>query len=116
MFATSTSPAKYYYPDVMVVCDRDPDEDRYVADPKLIVEVLSTSTAGVDRHEKRIAYREITALEEYVIVAQEAIEVTVFRREENWQAVVLDSCDSVLELRSIGLGIPLAQVYEGESR
>ena len=39
-----------YYPDVMVVCGRGPKVDRYVADPKLVVEVLSTSTAGVDRH------------------------------------------------------------------
>lgn len=104
-----------YYPDVMVACDRDPDEDRYVADPKLIVEVLSTSTAGVDRHEKRVAYREIAALEEYVIVAQESIEVTVFRRAGNWRPVVLDSIESTLELHSIVLRLPLGQIYEGET-
>jgi Uma2 family endonuclease len=104
-----------YYPDVMVVCGRDPQEDRYAANPKLIVEVLSTSTAGVDRHEKRVAYREIGALEEYVIVAQEAIEVTVFRREESWAPCILETRDSALELRSIGLVLPLAQVYEGEA-
>ena len=103
-----------YYPDVMVVCGRDPDEDRYVANPKLIVEVLSTSTAGVDRHEKRVAHREIAALEEYVIVAQDTIEVTVLRREEKWEAEVLGSPESILELRSIGLSLPLARIYEGE--
>lgn len=103
-----------YYPDVMVVCSRDPREDRYVADPKLIVEVLSTSTAGVDRHEKRIAYRGIAVLEEYVVVAQETVEVTVHRREESWVPLVRDSSDANLELRSIGLTLPLAQVYEGE--
>jgi len=104
-----------YYPDVMVVCDRDPNEDAYIANPKLIVEVLSPSTTGVDRHEKRIAYREITALEEYVIVAQNAIEVTVFRREGNWAPVVLDALESALELGSIGLVLSLAQIYEGEA-
>jgi len=103
-----------YYPDVMVVCGRDPDEDRYVANPKLIVEVLPTSTAGVDRHEKRVAYREIAALEEYVIVAQDAIEVTVLPREESWEPLALGSLESTLELRSIGLVLPLARIYEGE--
>lgn len=103
-----------YYPDVMAVCGRDPKEDRYVADPKLVVEVLSTSTAGVDRHEKRIAYREIAALEEYVIVAQDSAEVTIFRRHESWQPTMLESLDASLELRSIGLTVPLAQIYEGE--
>jgi Uma2 family endonuclease len=101
-----------YYPDVMVVCDRDPQEDRYVANPKLIVEVLSTSTAGVDCHEKRVAYREIAALEEYVIVAQEGIEVTVYRRAEAWQPRVVASLDATIELVSIGLELPLARIYE----
>ncbi len=104
-----------YYPDVMVVCDRDSNEDRYIANPKLIVEVLSTSTAGVDRHEKRVAYREIAALEEYVIIAQSVMEVTVFRREQNWAPVVLAAPESSIELRSIALTVTLAQVYEGEA-
>lgn len=104
-----------YYPDVMVVCDRDPQEDRYVADPKLVVEVLSSSTAGVDRHEKRVAYREIPTLEEYVIIAQESVEVTVFRLEQNWEPVALNALESILELRSIGLTLPLAHVYQGEA-
>lgn len=104
-----------YYPDVMVVCDRDPNEDLYVANPKLIVEVLSASTAGVDRHEKRVAYREITTLKEYVIVAQKGVEVTVFRRDENWMPVVLDALEAAVELPSIGLTLPLAQIYDGEA-
>ncbi|MDE2450425.1 MAG: Uma2 family endonuclease [Gammaproteobacteria bacterium] len=104
-----------YYPDVMVVCGREKAEERFFTDPKLIVEVLSPSTASVDRHEKRIAYRRIPALEEYVIVAQDAVEVTAFRRQEGWEPVVLGSIDSVLELRSIDLRVPLARVYEDEA-
>ena len=104
-----------YYPDVMVVCDRGRDEDRFVTNPKLIIEVLSQSTEGVDRHEKRCNYRWISALEEYVIVAQKAAEVTVFRRREDWRPAALDSVDASLELRSIGLTVPLAQIYEREA-
>ena len=104
-----------YYPDVMVVCGREKAEERFFTDPKLIVEVLSPSTASVDRHEKRIAYRRIAALEEYVIVAQDVIEATVFRREGSWKPEVLESRDSIVELRSIGLRVSLAQIYEGES-
>jgi Uma2 family endonuclease len=87
-----------------------------IMEPQTVyVEVLSPSTVGVDRHEKRIAYRRIAALEEYVIVAQDAVEVTVFRREDAWEPVVLGSLESVLELRSIGLGVSLAQIYEDEA-
>lgn len=101
-----------YYPDVMVVCGRDLQEDRYVADPKLIVEVLSTSTAGVDRHEKRVNYRWIAALEEYVVVAQERVEATIFRRAEEWRPVILGSLEALLELRSIDLRLPLVRIYQ----
>lgn len=104
-----------YYPDVMVVCGREKREERFFTDPKLIVEVLSPSTASVDRHEKRIAYRRIAALEEYVVVAQDWVEVTVFRRDGNWEPEVLESPDSILELRSIGLALPLARIYDGEA-
>lgn len=104
-----------YYPDVMVVCTREREGERFFTDPKLIVEVLSPSTASVDRHEKRIAYRRIAALEEYIIVAQDAVEVTAFRREKAWEPVVLGSLDSVLELCSIDLRVPLALIYEGET-
>ena len=103
-----------YYPDVMVVCGREKDGERFFTDPKLIVEVLSPSTASVDRHEKRIGYKRIPALEEYLIVAQDSVEVTAFRRQESWEPVVLRSRDSILELRSIGLALPLAQIYDGE--
>ncbi len=103
-----------YYPDVMVVCGREKSEERFFTDPKLIVEVLSPSTAAVDRHEKRIAYRRIPALEEYVIVAQDAVEVTAFRRKEGWEPVILGSLESVLELRSLDLRVPLAGIYEDE--
>ncbi|HEY2036170.1 MAG TPA: Uma2 family endonuclease [Steroidobacteraceae bacterium] len=102
-----------YYPDLMVVCDPREQEDRYVANPKVIVEVLSESTARIDRHEKRLNYGLIRTLEEYAIVAQEIVQVTVFRRRENWQPDVLDSLDAALELRSIGLAVPLAQIYDG---
>ncbi|HET9106419.1 MAG TPA: hypothetical protein VFN79_04440 [Steroidobacteraceae bacterium] len=39
----------------------------------------------------------------------------LLRREESWTPAVLGAMDSLLELRSIGLALPLAQVYEGEA-
>src|SRR5688572_17630727 len=67
----------FYYPDVMVVCGPLNMEDRYFCNPKLIVEVLSPSTEAIDRREKALHYRQIAALEEYVLVAQQTQEVTI---------------------------------------
>ena len=70
----------FYYPDVMVTCDPR-DTDRYFKRfPKVLIEVLSPETQRVDRREKLSSYMQIETLEEYVLVAQDAMEVTVLCR------------------------------------
>jgi Uma2 family endonuclease len=56
-----------YYPDVMVACGAAPHRF-YETDPVLVVEVLSPSTADVDRREKAVAYAEATSLRLLVLV------------------------------------------------
>jgi Uma2 family endonuclease len=56
----------YYYPDVMVVCEEDPDPYEKTR-PCLIVEVLSPSTREVDLGEKRLAYTGIETLRAYLV-------------------------------------------------
>lgn len=50
-----------YYPDVMVACHKAPHR-LYETDPTLIIEVLSPSTADIDRREKTTAYAASEAL------------------------------------------------------
>src|ERR1700678_3274194 len=42
----------FYYPDVMVSCDKYDDKSVFTCNPELVVEVLSRSTAAIDRREK----------------------------------------------------------------
>jgi Uma2 family endonuclease len=104
----------FYYPDMMVVCDRsrleNPDS-HFVRTPTLIVEVLSPSTESIDRREKWLYYRQIETLEEYVLVDQEECEVTIFRREHDWRPLVRNSLEEVAEFQSIGLSLPLERIY-----
>ena len=64
-----------YYPDVMVSCHTDEASiDAYTeTQPRLIVEVLSPSTAGVDRKQKRLDYQKLDSLQDYVLIAQAAL-------------------------------------------
>lgn len=101
-----------YYPDVMVACERDRWTDRYVRDPKLVIEVQSPSTRNIDLREKLINYRRIASVEEYIIAAQDARELTIHRRASNWIPELVTGKDAVAEFRSIDLSLPLAQVYE----
>ena len=102
----------FYYPDVMVACGPQAD-DRFCTNPRLIVEVLSPSTERTDRREKASNYRQIPALEEYVLVAQRMAEVTIYRRREHWAPLILNSLAETAEFRSIELSLPLGQIYEG---
>ena len=56
-----------------------PVQRQFVQLPTLIVEVLSPSTETIDRREKKMNYLQVQTLEEYVLVAQERREVTLFR-------------------------------------
>jgi len=100
----------YYYPDVLVTCDRRDNDKRVVRYPKLIIEVLSESTERIDRREKFFAYTTIETLEEYVLVAQNAREVTVFRRANDWKPEIVQDrfC-----LESLAFEAPLLALYEG---
>lgn len=52
----------FYYPDIMVCCEAA-DRDRYFREqPRVIVEVLSETTARIDRREKLSAYQCIPSL------------------------------------------------------
>ena len=82
----STPPtAAYFYPDVVVVCEDPRFEDDVfdtLLNPIILVEVLSPSTEAYDRGEKFGHYRQLTSLQEYVLVAQDKVLVEHYRREE----------------------------------
>ena len=76
----------YFYPDVGVVCEEPRFEDDVfdtLLNPIVIVEVLSPSTESVWTEVKKFAhYRQVTSLQEYVLVAQDQIRVEHYRRQE----------------------------------
>lgn len=109
----TTGEEVFYYPDVMVACDPRDTHRLFVRYPRLLVEVASPSTERLDRREKRWAYQTIETLEEYLIVAQEHMEATVFRRAANWQPEAFNRLAQTVSLRSIGLDLPLSAIYEG---
>lgn len=103
----------FYYPDVAVACDPR-DTDRYfIRYPRVLIEVLSPDTERLDRREKFLNYTQIETLEEYVLVAQDKAEVTVFRRAAQWQPEVTRQPAQMLRLISLDFSLPLSEVYEG---
>ncbi|HEV2327542.1 MAG TPA: Uma2 family endonuclease [Verrucomicrobiae bacterium] len=103
----------FYYPDIVVTCDKRDNHPRWIRFPKLIIEVLSESTERVDRREKFFAYTSIPSLEEYALVGQAQKEVTVFRRGNRWKAERFSGARAKVSLASVKFPLPPGAIYEG---
>jgi len=104
----------FYYPDVSVCCDPNDKDELFLARPCFIVEVLSPSTASIDRREKRASYTTLDSLREYVIVDQDRMRVELYRRESSgWRGYVLTSLDDAVESSGLEGRMTLAQIYGG---
>jgi Uma2 family endonuclease len=107
----------YTYPDVSVVCGERifaDDETDVLLNPKLIVEVLSKSNEAHDRGFKFREYKKIASLEEYILVSQFEPLIERFRREPGGLWISCSEAhgmDATLVLESLGLEIPLAEIY-----
>jgi Uma2 family endonuclease len=105
----------YYYPDAFVTCDPRDRQDRYLKRyPKLIAEVLFSSTATFDQEEKFKDYQQIETLEEYVLISQEIQRVECRRRTSMgvWETTIYETGDRVT-LQSINLELAIADLYRG---
>ena len=104
---------RFYYPDIMVCCNRVEEEpsEYYETQPCLVVEVLSPTTAADDDGEKRVNYQTLASLREYLLLDAVARKAILYRRTENlWTRFALDTNDS-LELTSIGYQVQLAHLF-----
>ena len=105
---------RFYYPDAMVVCRPNAEDESYQDDPAVIVEVLSKRTRRIDEGEKKDAYLTIPSLSVYMLVEQETPLVTVFRRTEaGFVREVYAGREAVIPLAEIDIDLPLAEIYAG---
>jgi Uma2 family endonuclease len=103
-------------PDVVILprtsISLDP-QSRDLSDPLVAFEVLSPSTADRDLRWKRAAYTSLASLTHYVVIAQDAVEVVVFARENGFAEKRLRSLSDSVEVPALGISLPLAEIYRG---
>lgn len=102
----------FFYPDLHVTCSASDTAEQYNTQPTLIIEVLSDATERYDRAEKFHHYRKLASLEEYVLIAQDTQRVECYRRSSAWDLQLYQQGDDA-RFESIGLTLPVAEVYEG---
>jgi Uma2 family endonuclease len=68
------------YPDAFVVCTRVARGATVVSDPVVVFEILSPSTAMIDRIVKNQEYRDTPSIRRYVVLEQDQQAATIFAR------------------------------------
>ena len=105
---------RFYYPDVMIVCQPGPPEAQFQDAPVVIVEVASESTHRIDQQEKREAYLQIATLQSYILLEQERPVASVWRRtDQGFVTERHEGLAAIIALPSIDGRLVLADAYEG---
>lgn len=105
---------RYYYPDASVTCGPFDPSARAVEAPVAIFEVLSPTTARIDRTEKKEAYLACASVQHYILVDPDRVETTIYTRETGgWKMTVYNELADELPLPAIEVSLSLAEIYEG---
>lgn len=108
------NPDVYYYPDVLVSCEENPENPYFRNNPILIIEVLSPSTQEIDRREKLLFYQQIPSVQEYAVVEQKKMHVEIHRRQPDGRWITYyfnQNADEEVEFQSVELTMTLGEIY-----
>jgi len=107
----------FVYPDAMVIygeIDTSKEDENAVSNPILIVEVLSPSTANYDRGDKFFLYKQVSTLQEYVIIEQHKAQVDVFYKQPEsdlWKISRYEGLTTKVKFQSIKVEIKMSELY-----
>jgi Uma2 family endonuclease len=105
------------YPDALVVSETPQYFDKnevLLINPLLIVEVLSKSTKKYDRSDKFDEYRTLDSFREYVLIDQKRCHIELRYREapDTWRYSEITDMQGSIVLKSLGLTISVADIYD----
>lgn len=105
----------YVYPDVSVVCGEPVlvgSEGDIVANPRVVVEVLSDSTERFDRGDKFAGYRTLPSLMDYLLVAQSRVRVEHYERQADGRWLLRElGAGERMQLRGLEGVIEVDEIY-----
>jgi Uma2 family endonuclease len=101
----------FYVADLAVTCDEPATQRPFLPEPRLIIEVLSRSTAAHDRGRKGEDYRRIASVQEILFVSSDERRAVLWRREAKRWVIEDFIGEASVRLTSVDALIPLAAVY-----
>jgi Uma2 family endonuclease len=107
---------RYVYADAAVACGgvrTEPGTTDVLANPMIIVEVLSSSTEKFDRGDKWGAYQRLESLTDYLLVAQSTAQIEHFQRQSDgsWRYLLVEAGGSITLTNGARLSVD--DIYAG---
>jgi len=104
------------YPDALVISGQPEfykNRKDTITNPLVIVEVLSPRSITTDFFEKFGLYQNIPSFMEYIIIAQSSVAIERWQKiaDNTWQKTVYHDISDTLKVASVGIDIPLADIY-----
>jgi Uma2 family endonuclease len=105
--------ARIRYPDALITCTKFPDDERIAPDPRVVFEVVSPTSARMDKVEKVREYQAVPSILRYVIVEAAAPTVLSLHRQSGsdpWTLTPLSIGDA-LPIPEAGIEIQVSELY-----
>jgi Uma2 family endonuclease len=115
-FGVDLGPETVRYPDVVVDVAGGLFKDLTATAPVLVAEVISPSSATYDLGDKAAEYLRSTSLSAYLVLAQDEAKVWLWIRGASGfspGAEVIKGQDAVVRIASLGIDLPLSEIYAG---
>ena len=102
------------YPDAFVACSPIIPNATWLAEPVVVFEAHSESTAIIDQTTKNVEYRDTPSIQRYVMLPVQSISANVYQRcNDQWIGTLGTAPDAVLSMPELGIELPLAALYDG---
>jgi Uma2 family endonuclease len=102
---------RYYYPDVMVLCDARDKDPKIFQYPCFVAEVISPGTEATDRREKAQAYRAIETLQGYLMVDPAGRSLDYLQRTaDGWHASRVE--EGEVRIACLGVSLSVAKLFD----
>jgi len=102
------------YPDATIDCGPFVATDMLAAEPRLVVGVLSKSTAATDFVLKMRDYATVPSIDTCLLLWQDEPRAVINSRTgEGWRPEEVSGIEGAVELPSVGARLALAEVYAG---
>ncbi len=113
--SVETYPGQIRRPDVGVDCGRFDPAGYKAAEPRVVAEVLSSSTRDFDAFHKLEEYRTVSSITHILLVEPNAPEVAMWSRASDgtWEASRIEGVENTVELPAVGVSLPMSEIYDG---